>query len=609
MIRANGTVEKLNVLEQICPSSADFLGAIHRLLAANAEIQNGVELESGRIDSTLKAERYLFRAMIDQVPDYLFVKDIDGRFIIANRAVAADLGRTPDQLIGKTDFDLHRHELASKFFDDEQQLMNSGQTFVGIKEFIVDASGNKKWFSSTKAPLRDHSGQIVGLVGVCRDITDRKLAEEQMQFMALHDALTELPNRNLLLDRMNQSILQIDREGGQLATIFIDLDNFKNVNDSQGHKAGDELLKTVAKRMSAVVRASDTVARLGGDEFVVLLIDHRKSIGTIRHILERLRKAVAKPVILDGQPFKVTSSIGVAVYPGDGGTADALLLSSDIAMYEAKQAGRDNYLFYTKKMDKAVQERRILQESLRSAISNQEFTLVYQPQMDLKTGRVFAVEALVRWNHPVLGTVMPGKFIPLAEESGLIVPLGDWVLREACKQNKNWHDSGLTPVSVCVNVSARQFQDRDWVARVAQILDETGLEPCYLELELTESMLMHDVDHAIATMQDLQSLGVNFAIDDFGTGYSSLSSLKDFPAARLKIDRSFIRDLPHDADECSIAKAVISLGRKLNMRIIAEGVETEDQLEFLRKNKCDEIQGFHISRPVDPSEIPDILTK
>ncbi len=461
--------------------------------------------ELRRAEQDWKVERALFRAMINQVPDYLFVKDTESRFVIVNRAVAADLGLQPDDLMGKTDFALHQPELARKFFADEQRVIATGEPLLDIDEYVVDPSGVKKWLSTSKVPLRNEQNQIVGIVGISRNVTDRKSAEEQIRFMALHDALTKLPNRTLLMDRLAQIILHAERDRGHVTVIFIDLDNFKLVNDSLGHNAGDTLLKTVAERMVACVRATDTVARLGGDEFVVLLADHGGQQSFPTALLEKLRAAIAEPIPIEGQQFHVTSSIGVATFPEDGADADALVMNADVAMYEAKQKGRDNYQFYTGEMNEAARERRLLQEGLRGAIVNKEFVLAYQPQVDLHTGAIFAVEALVRWRHPMFGMVPPAKFIPLAEESGLIVPLGDWVMREACRQNKAWQDAGIPPITMCVNVSARQFRDRSWVARVTDVLRETGMDPNYLELELTESMLMHDVDTAIDTMRQLQA--------------------------------------------------------------------------------------------------------
>ncbi|HVZ12860.1 MAG TPA: EAL domain-containing protein, partial [Bauldia sp.] len=578
---------------------------LKHLAALNAELEASVAGHASS-ETAWNNERRIWRAMIDQVPDYLFVKDTQSRFVVANRAVAADLGLQPDDLIGKTDFDLHPSARARQFYADEQTVVTSGKAMIDIDEFIVDHDGRQKWLSTSKVPLRDEHGDIIGIVGICRDVTERKRAEEQIHFMAHHDVLTGLPNRSTLMQRLSGAVEQAKRSGGCVAVIFIDLDRFKLVNDSMGHGAGDTLLKTVADRMMRCVRGSDTVVRLGGDEFVVLLSgpDERSDP---KYVLGRLRAAIAEPVEIEGQLFRVTSSIGIARYPADGEDAETLLLNADVAMYQAKELGRDTFQFYTAEMNAAARERRVLQEGLRQAIALRQFALVYQPQIDLRSGTMFAVEALVRWHHPELGIIQPAKFIPMAEESGLIVPLGDWVLREACRQNKAWQNAGMPPISVCVNVSARQFRERTWVSRVEEILKETGLAPEYLELELTESLLMHDVGQAIATMRELQSLGVHFSIDDFGTGYSSLSALKSFPVARLKIDQSFVKNLPRDDNDRSIATAVISLGQKLHMRVIAEGVETEEQMNFLRSHDCDEFQGYHFSRPVDPSAIADLL--
>ena len=425
--------------------------------------------------------------------------------------------------------------------------------------------------------------------------------------MANHDALTGLPNRALLNDRLSQAMLYAQRYDRWVTALFIDLDNFKFINDSLGHNAGDELLKTIAKRMVDCVRATDTVVRLGGDEFVVVLFDQPKDADVISETVQKIRSAIAEPVRLEGHDLRVTSSLGVATYPNDGRDADTLLANADAAMYRAKDLGRDNFQFYTAELNTKVHERFLLQEELRNAVARSEFVLHYQPQVDLRTGRVFAVEALVRWKHPKLGIVPPVKFVPMAEDTGLIVPIGDWVLREACRQNKAWQDAGLPPMVVSVNVSARQFREKNLVGRVASALKESGLEARYLELELTESLIMQDIDLAVSTMEELRALGIQLSIDDFGTGYSSLSALKTFPVSRLKIDRSFIDGLLADENDRAVAGAVISLGQTLKLRVIAEGVETEGQAALLRNINCDEMQGYLFSRPVPAQGIEDML--
>jgi EAL domain-containing protein (putative c-di-GMP-specific phosphodiesterase class I) len=359
--------------------------------------------------------------------------------------------------------------------------------------------------------------------------------------------------------------------------------------------------------MVGCVTATDTVARLGGDEFVVVLSDQPRSADAISRVVKKIQSAIAEPVRLEGHELRVTSSIGIVNYPDDGVDTDTLMANADAAMYRAKDIGRDNVQFYTPELNTKVQEEFLLQEELRNALARSEFVLHYQPQVDLRTGRVFAAEALIRWNHPTLGIVPPIKFIPLAEETGLIVSLGDWVLREACRQNKVWQNAGLRPMSVSVNVSARQFRERDLVSRAADALKESGLEAKYLELELTESLIMQDVELAIATMKELRDLGIQLSIDDFGTGYSSLSALKTFPVSRLKSDKSFIDGIPADENDKAVAGAVISLGHTLNLRVIAEGVETEEQAAFLRNVNCDEMQGFLFSKPLPAQEIEGVL--
>ena len=479
-------------------------------------------------------------------------------------------------------------------------------------------------------PILSHQGEPVGifatyakepreptsaetrLVNVATRIAgiaiERKLAEERIQFMANHDALTGLPNRVLLNDRLSQAILHAQRYDRWVTVLFVDLDNFKFINDSLGHNAGDELLRTIAKRMVDRVRATDTVVRLGGDEFVVVLTDQPKSADSISQTVQKIQLAIAEPVHLEGHDLRVTSSLGVATYPDDGAGADTLLANADAAMYRAKEVGRDNFQFYTAELNTKVHEKFLLQEELRNAVARSEFVLHYQPEVDLRTGRVFAVEALVRWKHPKLGMVPPNRFIPTAEENGLIVPIGDWVLHEACRQNKAWQDAGLPHMVVSVNVSARQFREKNLIHRVVSALESSGLEARYLELELTESLIMQDVELAVATMKELQGLGIQLSIDDFGTGYSSLSALKTFPVTRLKIDKSFVDGLLADENDRAVAGAVVSLGQTLNLRVVAEGVETDAQAEFLRSINCDEMQGYLFSKPLPAEGLEELLS-
>jgi diguanylate cyclase (GGDEF)-like protein/PAS domain S-box-containing protein len=449
--------------------------------------------------------------------------------------------------------------------------------------------------------LIDFTTRIAGIA------IERKVAEDQIHFMANHDVLTGLPNRALLGDRLSQAILHAQRYDRWVTVVFIDLDNFKLINDTMGHNAGDRLLKTLAERMVACVKSTDTVVRLGGDEFELVLFDQPKNVDLIAETLQEARTAIAEPIQLGNRWVRTTASIGIANYPKDGTVPETLIANADAAMYRAKQVGRDNFQFYAPEFNTRAHERFLLQEELRNALARSEFVLLYQPQVDLRSGRVFAVEALIRWTHPTLGAMLPVSFIPTAEETGLIVPIGDWVLHEACRQNKAWRDAGLPPISVCVNVSARQFRERNLVERVVHALGESQMGGDSLELEVTESLIMQDIELTVSTMNELRALGVRISIDDFGTGYSSLSALKTFPVGRLKIDKSFIKDVARNPEDRAVASAIISLGQKLGMRVVAEGVETEEQVEFLRSNNCDEIQGHHFSRPVSPEEIVRLL--
>ena len=430
---------------------------------------------------------------------------------------------------------------------------------------------------------------------------------DTLKHQATHDPLTGLPNRALLEDRLRQAISYADRYGRLMTVVFINLDGFRRINDSLGRKAGDELLKVMAGRMRQCLRSVDTVVRTGGDEFVIILYDQPGDGTDIAPALRKLLETIAQPARIGSQAVQLTGSMGVATYPADGADADALLMNADAAMSHAKASGRNNFEFYAAEMSGAIRDELALREGLRHAVARSEFHLAYQPQLDMESGRVTGVEALIRWQHPERGLVSPAQFIPLAEETGLIVPIGEWVLRTACFQNKAWQDAGLPPFIVSVNVSARQFRERTLIAQVSLALRDSGLEPRLLELELTESLVMEDLDKALQSMKALRAMGVQLSIDDFGTGYSSLSALKRFPIARLKIDQSFVRDIPGDEEDKAIAKTIIALGHELNLKVIAEGVETEQQLEFLRAHGCDEMQGYLFSRPVPPAELAALV--
>ncbi len=481
-----------------------------------------------------------------------------------------------------------------------------------VKVTLVGGVHEAEWQAST-APHGEQwlHRQVVavegGVVAIVRDITERKLTEQRIRHIAHHDDLTGLPNRSLIRDRLDQAILHAQRRERSVAVAFIDLDGFKLVNDGLGHNAGDELLKIVGKRMQECLRREDTLGRFGGDEFVVILADQSDNPLQLAPILEKIRQAVHEPVLLGGQEVQVSCSMGVVMYPRDGGDPNTLMMNADAAMYRAKDMGKNVFQFYTREMNASVEQKLVMLEGLRGALDEGQFHLLYQPKIDLRTGLIIGVESLIRWQHPEHGIISPLRFISLAEESGLIVAIGEWVLLTACRQNKAWQDAGLAPITISVNVSPRQFEEKRLVERVALALEVSGLDPALLEVEVTESLIMRDLAQSIERMRELEAMGVALSIDDFGTGYSSLSALKSFPITRLKIDKSFVSELAENRDDQAIAMAVISLGHKLNLRVIAEGVETEQQCNFLRDNDCDEIQGYLFSPPVPASRIYSLL--
>jgi diguanylate cyclase (GGDEF)-like protein/PAS domain S-box-containing protein len=471
---------------------------------------------------------------------------------------------------------------------------------------IVRPDGSECWLEDKARVKIGPDGSPVRIDGVASDISERRSHAQRMAFQANHDALTGLPNRNLLNDRVAQAMSQAARTGQHVAVLFLDLDGFKFINDSFGHSFGDAVLRTVAARLQVVVRASDTIARLGGDEFVILLpgIEHaQRAVQVAAKVLE----AFKVPITQDGRDLHLSGSIGISVFPEDGDSCDRLLQNADVAMYRAKADGRNRFQGYSQEMGARAQQRMALESALRVALERDQLELYYQPQVDRDSGLIVGVEALLRWNHPERGMVSPADFIPLAEETGLIVPLGEWVLKTACAQAREWHDAGSTTMTMAVNMSARQFQQQDVPALVADVLRGTGLPARFLELELTESAMMRDTDAAIATMRQLKALGVRLALDDFGTGYSSLSYLKRFPIDVLKIDRSFTMDVTGGDDGASITRAIVAMARSLNMTTVAEGVETREQLDILRALGCDVMQGYYFSRPLPAGRITEML--
>ena len=470
-----------------------------------------------------------------------------------------------------------------------------GEPYDLEHRLLID--GETRWVHERAELHFSADGRAIEAVGTVQDVTELRQARQQVEFLAHHDALTRLPNRILARDRFEQSVALAARDGRKVALLFLDLDNFKTINDSLGHQAGDHLLQQVVARLQGVVRSSDTISRQGGDEFLVILTglaDENGADQVARNLIERLQPAI--PV--DGHSLHTSVSIGISVYPDDGHEFDTLLKKADLAMYSAKEAGRATYRFYTEEMNQHAFERLDLQNRLRVGLERQEFQLHYQPQVELETGRLLGVEALLRWHNADLGLVAPGKFIPIAEDSGLILPLGAWVLREACRQARAWQDELGLRIPVAVNLSALQFRRGALVETLEAVLAETGLAPDLLELELTESILLHDTETVVAAMDRVRALGVDMSVDDFGTGYSSLMYLKRLPVNRLKIDQSFVRDMMADADDGAIVRAIIQMAHSLNLTVIAEGVESAEQAEWLAQAGCEQAQGYYFGRPM-----------
>ena len=564
-----------------------------------------------RVEAELADQKAHLARVVNAMPDMVFLKDASGVYLSVNPVFERFAGRSERQIVGCNDFDLVAPAEAERFRKYDQRAMQAWQPLVYEETLTFAEDGYRGQFETIKTPIRDLTGRVTGVLGVCRDITDRKRAEQEIERLAFFDALTGLPNRRLLLDRLQRSIAACQRTKNLGALLFIDLDNFKDLNDTLGHDMGDQLLSQVATRLVGSVREADTVARFGGDEFVVMLealAPELQSAATqAETVAEKLLANLNQPFDLDGAQHYSTPSIGITLFGDERLTVDELLKRADLAMYQAKSAGRNGMRFFDPRMQAEANARASLENDLRQSLSERHFILHYQPQVDAQ-GQLIGAEALVRWQHPRRGLVAPNDFIPLAESTGLILPLGRWILHSACAQLVTWaaHPQ-LRHINLAVNVSARQFHHRDFVEDVLAALTESGANPARLELELTESVMLEDAEGALVLMQELKGLGVRLSMDDFGTGYSSLSYLRAFPFDGLKIDRSFMTDLHAADDSKAIIQAIIGLGHALSLTVTAEGVETREQLELLRQYGCDEAQGYLFCKPVPGDEIERLL--
>ena len=491
------------------------------------------------------------------------------------------------------------------YVSTQVQAMLKGKDIDHYEFRIVRPTDEIRQVWARSEVKRDTDGQPVKVIGTVQDVTERVRDQEQLRFLAHHDVLTELPNRVLLMDRLALAISRASRNKEKIAVFFMDLDRFKIINDTYGHNIGDKFLQVIAKHIIEEIRDVDTVARFGGDEFAVIMEDVHH-VEDVAHIAEKLLETLARPYEIEQREFFVTTSIGISIFPDDATDAQSLLKNADAAMYRAKDFGRNNYQFYSQDLSTKAMERLTLENDLRRALEHEELLIHYQPQIDLKTRRVIAVEALLRWQHPDLGLVSPAKFIPVAEETGLILPIGEWVLHTACAQAHAWQEAGMA-VPVTVNLSGRQFVDGSLASTIIRAIDDTGLPPSLLELEITEGVVMHNPQTATQTLEQVNDYGVRIAIDDFGTGYSSLSNLKSYPINTIKIDRSFVRDITTDPDDASIVHAIIAMAHSMGLQVIAEGVENEDQLAFLQKHQCDCVQGFLFSPPLPSDKAGEFL--
>jgi len=562
------------------------------------------------MEEALFVEKERAQVTLNSIGDAVACTDISGNITFLNLVAEKMTGWSHKEAEGRPMADVLEilDATSRKANSNPMQLAVDKNRTVHLpsNSILIRQDGLEIPIEDSVAPIHDRKGQATGAVIVFRDVSAARAMTLQLAHSAEHDVLTGLPNRALLNDRVNQAIILASRHMKKVAVLFLDLDGFKHINDSLGHLTGDKLLQSITKRLCDCVRASDTVSRQGGDEFVVLLseMEHSEDAAVTAR---RLLQAVANAHFINQQDLHVTTSIGVSVYPDDGLDAETLIKNADTAMYQAKENGRQSFQFFKSSMNERAVERQSIEEGLRRALERNEFTLHYQPKVNLMTGRITGAEALLRWTHPSRGLVSPAQFIPVAEDCGLILPIGNWVLREACKQARTWVDGGLSLTSIAVNISAMEFRHERFLEGVFEILKETGLGPRFLELELTESVLMKHVEATGSILKTLRSAGVQLAVDDFGTGYSSLSYLRKFPIDALKIDQSFVRQITTSPDETSIVTAIISMGRSLGLRVIAEGVETQEELAFLQMHQCDEAQGYYFSRPVAAEQFVKLL--
>ncbi|MDB5594833.1 MAG: hypothetical protein JWM36_1794 [Hyphomicrobiales bacterium] len=582
----------------------------HQLLLASRAntLERELEHSERSRERALRDSSERLAQVIDTLPVMISAAGYEGEVLFVNAFQTAFAGIDPATLIGEPVASLYGNEQGARSHALDRMVFETGKPLPSYEEDLVDRAGAKRVFLTTKSPLKDAGNVVTGVLTSSLDITARKRTEAHLRHLAHHDPLTDLPNRTLLRERMRRLIARARRGDQLFALHLLDLDGFKAVNDLLGHSAGDRFIKAVGDRLRGAIREEDTLARLGGDEFAILQAQVAGPEDAAE-FAQRVLAVVAEGTGFDESTIRTTASIGIAIHPADGIDAEDLLKNADLAMYRAKAEKGNHYCFYAADMQARAKNEALLDGELRIGLEQQQFVLYYQPQVDLASGSIVGAEALLRWNRPGAGLVGPGVFLPRAEENGIIVPLNEWVLREACREAKSWQRMGLPPVRVGVNLSPVQFRKRTVPLLVAQVLAETGLDPRRLDLELTESIVVGDLDAVAIDLQQLLDMGVHVSIDDFGTGYSSLSYVKRFPVDRLKIDQSFVRNLSSDPNDAAIVRAIITLGHSLDLDVVAEGVETAEQLARLRAEGCDEVQGYYFGKPMPAAEFIELLRR
>lgn len=597
--------------------------AIENLLNSvnNALNKRQLESENYAMQIRLQESEKLHRYMVNKSPDIVYMLDSNGFFTFVNKRIETLLGYARNEIIGKHySYIVHEddHERARYTFNERRAHNRSGGNVNVELRLKCKNNDTAKHFDTRILPIEINSvgvynlnsdmqnQKFIGTYGIARDITDRIEAEEIIRFQAYHDMLTRLPNRTLLQDRLHQAITHAKRNNTRLAVLFLDLDRFKVVNDTLGHLVGDKLLQAVSMRLKKCIRECDTLGRIGGDEFT-LLLPEIKSSDDSEHVAQKIISALKDPFCISGHEFFVSASIGIAHYPEDGQSMETLIKHADIAMYHVKGNGKDGYEFFAHTMNEVYSRHMSLENDLRRALQHNQFQIYYQPQINIETNEIFAMEALIRWNHPVQGLVSPTEFMSIAEETGLIQPIGDWVLRQACEDLRLWRQAGLMDIRIAVNLSVSQLDQEDVVTNIISTLKQNNIPGDRFEIEITENVLMKDMDNCITKLSKLNDYGIKIAIDDFGTGYSSLSYLKKLPIDTIKIDRSFIHDMHNSDEDSSIIIAIIAMAKGLNLNIISEGVETEEQLEQLRAWRCKNVQGFLFGRPMADTDAIELL--